>query len=138
MKITPLAYYCLPSRPPPANSPPMFKPSALSFPVGQNSQWSWHPSLFSINTPSLHSIFSPHTYLVAGPTAHYWWILVVFYLYCTTKVGTTPAVFGHLGCLIFDLPLRFIPHFFAIVSLAAERGDEGSLKMASTSPRFFD
>jgi len=51
------------------------------------------------------------------------------------EVGSAPVLpSGNLGCLIFDLPSRFISPFFfffffcfAIVFLAAERGDEGKV-----------
>jgi len=87
-------------------NPPRSNPQPYHF-MSAKFTMSWRLPFGGINTSSPHSLFSPHTYLVAESFAHRWCILVVSHLHRTSKVGTTPAVFGHLGCLIFDLLLRF-------------------------------
>src|SRR5207302_5905767 len=90
--------HCWPSPPSSrGNPPPALNPQPYHF-MSAKFTMSWHLPMGGINTALPQSPFSPHTYLVAESPVHRWSILAVSYLHRTSKVGTTPVVFGHLGC----------------------------------------
>ena len=102
-------------------------PSAISAPLSYPKD---SPILIFWVFPSLYVLC-----LVAVSAAHQWHFSELPISIALRGGDCASAAFRYLGCLIFDLPSRFISPFFffffffllAIVFLAAERGDEGKV-----------
>jgi len=58
----------------------------------------------------------------------------VFHLHCTPRMDTTSAVFGHLGCLIFDLLLTFTCLFLSSSAWPQSEEMKAMLQETKTHP----